>query len=94
MIRNIIYYPVKVVFVLEDGSEIVDVHEGKETLWDKEDVDSLLANVKRFGRPAFTYDLLHYDVNYAALHERFPEARILEVVDIYTKNRQGRPSKK
>ena len=85
------YYPKRVIFTLEDGRDIVDVDsEGNYVLWDEEDLNALFENMQRFGHPCFTADLKHYDVNYEALHKRFPNARILEVKGILTRNKPGR----
>lgn len=86
------YYPKRVIFTLEDGRDIVDVDSnGEYVLWDEEDLNALFENMQRFGHPCFTADLRHYDVNYEALHRRFPHAQILEVVGIQTRNKPGRP---
>lgn len=86
------YYPKRVIFTLEDGRDIVDVDsEGNYVLWDEEDLNALFENMQRFGHPCFTADLKHYDVNYEALHKRFPNAQILEVKGILTRNKPGRP---
>lgn len=87
------YFPKRVIFTLEDGRDILDVDSnGDAVLWEEEDLNALFENMLRFGHPCFTEDLKHYDVNYEALHARFPKAKILEVKGVHTRNRPGRPS--
>lgn len=83
--------PQRVIFTLEDGRDIFDMHNGAFTQWEEEDINALLENIQRFGMPCFTADFKHYDVNYESLHKRFPKADILRVKGVHFRNHYGRP---
>ena len=72
----------KVIFVFEDGSKRYASHEGKVLQWDRYDIAALQDNIETYGMPAMTSDFTKYDVNFAALRERYHFAHIVRVVDI------------
>lgn len=79
----------RVIFTLEDGRDINDMHDGEYTPWEEEDINALLENIHRFGMPCITADFEHYDVNYESLRARFPKAKILRIKGVHFRNYYG-----
>ena len=81
----------RVIFTLTDGRRKYATHNGELLEWDKDDLQSLKDNIKRFGMPAFTADFQKYDVSAEVLKSRFPDAKILRVKSIETENAYNNP---
>ena len=83
----------RIIHHLEDGRRKYVTHNGEMEKWTEVEIENLRRNMKnlrrnmkRYGPAAYTADFAKYDISVRELRERYPDAKIIRIVDFETED--------
>lgn len=76
----------RVIFNLEDGRRKYVTHNGEMEKWTEVEIKNLCFNLEHYGPAAYTADFAKYGISVRELRERFPDAKLIRIVDFNTED--------
>ena len=76
----------RIIHHLEDGRRKYVTHNGEMEKWTEVEIENLRRNMKRYDPAAYTADFAKYDISVRELRERYPDAKIIRIVDFETED--------